>query len=477
MKYSMQRGLLIVLGLTAAPACGTDRSTGPSDHTAPAAGYALSLTPATLTIVQGATGSTTISINRTSFSGAVTLTLSGTPFGIIRSFSPEAPVGDGAILTIGVGATMAPGVYDLTVNGAALLGNRSTPLTLTVKPSFGSSGIITAVAGGEYSCALKGSGQAYCWGSNFFNMLGAPSSETCVDPRFGSNNPCSTRPLAVSGGLTFASLSASTLGQPCAISTSGEAYCWGGSATTPTLVPGGFTFAQINGPCGVTTSGAAYCGISASTAPTLVPGGLTFAAVTVGGAQTCGVTTKGVAYCWGENGSGQLGDGTTTNRLVPTPVAGALEFATLSAGWAWTCGITTTGVAYCWGGSAYGALGDGSTTNRLVPTPVAGGLTFATISAGDGHTCGVTLNGEAYCWGFNAYGQLGDGTTTNQIVPTRVTGGPFAMVSAGPTVPFFGHTCGVTTSGEVYCWGDNFAGELGDGTTTQRLVPTRVTFP
>jgi alpha-tubulin suppressor-like RCC1 family protein len=485
MNYSMQRRLLMVLGLTAAPACGTDRSTGPNDP-ASAASYALSLTPAALTIVQGATGTATISINRTSFSGAVTLTLSGTPFGIIRSFSPEAPVGDGATLTIGVGATMAPGVYNLAVNGAALLGNRSTPLTLTVKPSLESSGIITAVAGTEYSCALKGSGQAYCWGSNFFNELGAPSSETCVDPRFGSNIPCSTRPLPVSGGLTFASLSAYWYHQPCAISTSGEAYCWGGGATTPTPVPGGFTFAQINGPCAVTTSGAAYCGISASTAPTLVPGGLTFATVTVnpstrgngGFGAACGVTTKGVAYCWGENGSGQLGDGTTTDHLVPTPVAGGLEFATLSAGWAWTCGIATTGVAYCWGGSAFGALGDGSTTNRLVPTPVAGGLTFATISAGDGHTCGVTLNGEAYCWGFNAYGQLGDGTTTNQIVPTRVTGGhKFAMVSAGPIVPFLGHTCGVTTSGEVYCWGDNFGGELGDGTTTQHLVPTLVNFP
>lgn len=126
----------------------------------------------------------------------------------------------------------------------------------------------------------------------------------------------------------------------------------------------------------------------------------------------------------------------------------------------------------------YGALGDGTTSNRLVPTPVAGGLAFASVSAGDGHTCGVTVGGAAYCWGFNAFGQLGDGTTTGRVVPTRVVGGhTFGMVSAGTIVPFWGHTCGVTTNGEAYCWGSNVSGELGDGTTTERHVPTLVAFP
>jgi len=83
------------------------------------------------------------------------------------------------------------------------------------------------------------------------------------------------------------------------------------------------------------------------------------------------VTTSGPTYCWGWNGSGELGDGTTTNRLVPTVVAGGLTFTAVSAGFGHTCGVTPSGAAYCWGGNYAGQLGDGSTTDRLVPTPVA----------------------------------------------------------------------------------------------------------
>src|SRR2546427_759026 len=196
--------------------------------------------------------------------------------------------------------------------------------------------------------------------------------------------------------------------------------------------------------------------------PTAVAGGVTFATLSAGGAafpeHTCGVTTSGAAYCWGDNSAGQLGDGTNIGQLVPTPVAGGLSFAAISAGANHTCGVTTSNVAYCWG--------SGGLVPELVPTPVAGGLSFAAVSAGFLYTCGVTTSGAAYCWGLNDSGQLGDGTTTQRLVPTPVTGGlSFAAVSAG-----FGHTCGVTTSGAAYCWGSN-GGRVGGGTTTQKLLP------
>ena len=101
-------------------------------------------------------------------------------------------------------------------------------------------------------------------------------------------------------------------------------------------------------------------------------------------------------------------------------VSGDLRFASVSAGVSFTCGVTIAGDAYCWGENSSGQLGDGTRTNRHTPGPVAGGLSFASVSAAFLHTCGLTAAGDAYCWGFNGDGQLGDGSTTDRLTPVRV---------------------------------------------------------
>jgi alpha-tubulin suppressor-like RCC1 family protein len=137
--------------------------------------------------------------------------------------------------------------------------------------------------------------------------------------------------------------------------------------------------------------------------------------------------------------------------------------------------VTTVNVAFCWGWNREGEVGDGTRTQRLTPVRVLTDVRFSAASPESSHVCGVSTDGRAYCWGFNAHGQLGDGSFTESAVPIAVVGGHhFTAVSAGPLAS---HTCGVTPAQELYCWGLNSYGQLGDGTTDFRNVPVQVNDP
>jgi alpha-tubulin suppressor-like RCC1 family protein len=194
---------------------------------------------------------------------------------------------------------------------------------------------------------------------------------------------------------------------------------------------------------------------------------LKFRQVSVGEDHSCGVTTDDVAYCWGSNESGQLGNETVASSTTPVPVAGDHRFRQVSAEGRWhSCGVSTENVAYCWGTNDFGQLGNGTEMGSAIPSPVAGGLRFREVNAGTLHTCGVTTRNAAYCWGHNQEGALGNGERNASPNPVAVRGGlTFRQVSAGNDF-----TCGVTTENVAYCWGTNSVGQLGIGNNTGPLT-------
>ena len=361
-------------------------------------------------------------------------------------------------------------------------------------------------AGDGSACGLTDGGRAFCWGLNSYGQLGMGDLEFRLIP------------TAMPGAPRFATLDQRATS--CAVDLLGHPYCWGlgdyGNLGTGSLATGGVPlpqgvlttarFRQVSSwgsvTCGLTEAGAAYCwgrydggrlGVGAipdgspllqrcrprfssqyyfedgrcASVPVPVAGGHTFRNLSVG-REVCGITSEAVMLCWGDAYAG-VG---APIRLAPTQVQDAPPLAQIASGGEFTCGLTDAGKAYCWG-EAYDS--DFSST---VPVAVGADLTLSTIAVGRAHACGATPGGTAYCWGSNATGALGDGTREGrpgqgELLPVFVSGGlRFRSLAAGADF-----TCGITTDDEGYCWGANGAGQLGDGTLSARLVPTRIQMP
>ena len=355
---------------------------------------------------------------------------------------------------------------------------------------------VTAIAAGPYhACAITGAGGLECWGQNIFGQLG---DGTMTDR---------LTPVPVPG-LT-SGVAAVTAGEmyTCALTVGGAVKCWGNNGdgqlgdgtTTESRVPvdvvglssgvraivagwGGHT-------CALTKRGAVKCWGNngdgqlgdGTTTESRVPVdvvGLSSGvrAIVAGGFQTCALLNSGGVRCWGYGGDGQLGNGSRLHRTVPVDVVGLVDgVSAIAAGDDYACAVTTGGGVTCWGNNRSGLLWTDATTNSFSPVDVPGlpgGV--GAIAAGEYHLCALMRGGHVQCWGANTWGQLGDGTTTNSSIPVAVSG-LGGEVTAIATSGFSSYTCAIVRGG-VQCWGHNKAGQLGNGTTVSSGVPVDVRF-
>lgn len=251
----------------------------------------------------------------------------------------------------------------------------------------------------------------------------------------------------------------------CAITVAGGVVCWG-----------------LNGYGQLGTG----VGTGSSTTPVAVTGlGGKVDSIVATANTTCALTNVGGVECWGQNSFGQLGNGTTTHSPVPVDVSGLTSGVTaISAGpatfdSAHVCAVTDAGELKCWGPNGFGQLGDGNSGQNPTGGPIFSSVPVSAsavsqvvdVAAGGGHTCVLDESSAVSCWGANFNGQLGDGTTTNRTTPAPVSG-----LSSGVTAISAGgsHSCALNIDTTVVCWGANLYGQLGNGTTTDRTTPNIV---
>lgn len=308
------------------------------------------------------------------------------------------------------------------------------------------SDVIDLALGVDHICVVRRQGEIECWGGNRWGQLGD-----------GSTTPRSTPTLVT--GLRGANMQHVYAGNAhtCATSATGTVtYCWG---------------ANEYGQLGIGTQGTNSFSIYRMPVLAIPSAG----AMGLGEEHTC-ASGSGALWCWGNNAYGQLGDGTINLSPAPisvSPMTGFSAGSSVAVGSEHTCAVSRFGVTWCWGRDN-GLLGAGTGRGQSnLPVQVQNlPSDVIQVVAGAAHTCARRLVGASYCWGRNDNGQLGDGTTVE-----RSSASPIADIQSLKWLyasASSGHTCAVNENNRIFCWGRNTNGQLGDGTTMNRVRPTSV---
>ena len=354
------------------------------------------------------------------------------------------------------------------------------------------------------------------WGSNGYGQLGINFDGNTV-----AYNPTPTPAAPPIGQYSWKQVSAANkyasasilAYHTLAIRSDGTLYGWGlntsgqvginslTNVSSPVLVsgPAGASWSAVAAggghSLGITTAGILYAwgngtygelgtaGGGTKSSPVLVsgPASTSWVAISAGQYQSLAITSTGLLYGWGLNGFGEVGVNSTTQINSPVLVSGpaSTSWVAISAGGGFSLGITSTGKLYAWGQNTSSQLGNLSATGKSSPVLVSGptGASWSTIAAGESHSLAITTTGQLYAWGNQNYGELGNNLgTTNSSSPVLVsgpTGASWSTIAAG-----YYQSAAITTTGQLYAWGLNSSGEVGIGSTTASInSPVLVSGP
>jgi alpha-tubulin suppressor-like RCC1 family protein len=295
---------------------------------------------------------------------------------------------------------------------------------------------VTVGIGGQFYCGLRAPGSLWCWGQGSHGSLadGDGSEHSVAAPQRAGVRADYTD---ISCGTSFC----------CAVTQTGELFCWGNGYLTGTL----------GNPMPPTSVAV----------PTQVGTGTDWRAVAAGPAVACGVHVDGTLACWGV---GLVGDGTTASRETPSVVAPGSHWQSVALGGGHACGLRVDGTVWCWGDNDGGQLGNGSVGAKTAPVPIGEETSWQSVAIGGYHTCALRADGSLACFGLDSSGQLGLGTDQASLYPAEVESQPpWRAVAAGDF-----HTCAVRTDGSTWCWGKNDQGAVGDRTNLNQERPTEI---
>jgi len=329
------------------------------------------------------------------------------------------------------------GMTGATIDGSTFVATGPGTATVTATLADEFTDIVVIAAGSVHTVVIKDDGTMWGWGSNWAGQLGdGTTTEKHTPTQTGTDTDWRT----VSTGD----------GHTVAIKVDGTMWSWGWN----------------DGRLGFLGHPDEYV-----TEPVQVGTDSDWSTVSVGSIHTAALKDDGSLWAWGHNFGGKLGDGTNVSRNEPVQIGTDTDWQYVSAGYNHTTALKDDGSLWAWGYNGYGQLGDGTIVNSYDPVKIGDGWASVSSDMSD-HTLAIRTDGSLWAWGHNWYGQVGDGTngtTEDRNEPVQIgTATDWIYAFTGPY-----HSMAINGSGELWTWGWNEYGQLGDGTATERNTPVR----